>query len=76
MLIDATFVATGLALTLLGVGAVLCFLPVGTCAQCGHCRLEKLEKERELEARAAKLYGIPFCVVCGRRHSPDEDHPF
>ena len=73
---DSTSVATFLAFTLLGVGAALSFLPVGTCSQCGHCKLEKLEKERELEARAAKFYGVPFCAICGRRHGPDEDHPF
>ena len=62
-----------IALFLVAVG--LCFLPVGTCAQCGHCRLEKLARERELEARAGRFYGIPVCASCGRRHDPDEDHP-
>lgn len=75
-MVDSALIATVLAFTLLGVGAALCFLPVGTCAQCGHCKLERMEKERQLEARAAKFYGIPFCAICGRRHSKDEDHPF
>ncbi|MES1239672.1 MAG: hypothetical protein ABUL57_02290 [Chloroflexota bacterium] len=64
-----------LSITLLLIAVALCFLPVGTCAQCDHCQLEKLAKERELEARAGKYYGIPVCATCGRRHRSDEDHP-
>jgi hypothetical protein len=73
---DATGLTTLLAFTLLGVGAAISFLPVGTCSECGHCRLQKLEKERELETRAAKFYGVPLCIICGRRHNPEDDHPF
>lgn len=64
-----------LAFALLGVGAALAFLPVGTCSQCGHCKLEKLARQRERETAAERYYGVPFCAVCGRHHRPDEDHP-
>ena len=76
MAFDPLALSTLLALTLLSVGAALCFLPVGTCSECGHCKLLKLEREREIEARAAKFYGVPLCATCGRRHNPDEDHPY
>jgi len=75
MAIDPLGVATLLALTLLGVGAALLLLPVGTCPQCGHCRLEKLRHDVELEERAGGLYGIPRCPACGRRHDPRDEHP-
>lgn len=68
-------VATLLALTLIGVGAALLALPVGTCPECGHCRLEKLRQAVEIEERARSLYGIPHCEACGRRHDPRDGHP-
>jgi hypothetical protein len=63
-----------LAVTLLGVGGLLSMLPVGTCAQCNHCRLEKLEHDRR-QLQADGGVGVPFCPVCGRHHRPNEDHP-
>jgi hypothetical protein len=69
-----------LAITLLGTGALLARLPVGTCRECTHCRLEKLAREREQAAQQGQPLGralsAPFCAVCGRHHRPDEDHPF
>jgi hypothetical protein len=73
-MIEPTTVITTLAVTLIGVGAVLKFLPVGTCPECGHCRLEQLRRETELEARDEAL-GMSRCPVCGRSHAPGEDHP-
>lgn len=64
-----------LAFTLLGVGGALWMLPVGNCTQCSHCKLEKMARERERETRAERFYSAPFCVVCGRHHRPDENHP-
>jgi hypothetical protein len=65
---------TILAFTLLATAFVLWRLPVGTCAECTHCRIERLAKEREVEAQAANFYGIPLCRSCGRYHPPEEAH--
>ena len=74
-MIESTGVITALAVTLFGVAAMLRLLPVGTCPECSHCRLERLRREADREATAAKLYGIPHCGACGRYHDPSEDHP-
>ena len=63
-----------LAATLLATGWALWLLPVGRCSQCSHCQLERLAKERETEARASRVYGIPLCPSCGRHHAPGERH--
>lgn len=63
-----------LAATLLATGALLAKLPVGTCRECAHCRAELLARERETEAQAGRLYGIPVCRTCGRYHLPEEGH--
>lgn len=63
-----------LAATLLATGWALWLLPVGTCAQCEHCRFEKLARERETEAQVGRIYGIPRCPACGRHHQRGEDH--
>lgn len=63
-----------LALTLLLAAFVLWRLPVGTCSECVHCRMERLAKEREDEEHAASFYGIPLCRSCGRYHPPEEAH--
>jgi hypothetical protein len=63
-----------LAMTLIGSAAWLALLPVGTCRECPHCRLERIAKERERAADVGHGFS-PFCPVCGRRHRPDEDHP-
>jgi hypothetical protein len=66
-----------LAITLLGTGALLSRLPVGTCRECPHCRLAKLSEERQHASQVGQPYGTPpFCAVCGRHHRADEDHPF
>jgi hypothetical protein len=67
-------VVTILALTLLLAALVLWRLPVGTCSECVHCRMERLARERESEAQAATLYGVPLCRACGRYHAPEEAH--
>jgi hypothetical protein len=64
-----------LAVTLIGAAALLARLPVGTCRECPHCRLEQLAKDREQRLLAERL-GDPFCAGCGRHHQPDEDHQF
>jgi hypothetical protein len=61
-----------LAATLLATGWVLWMLPIGTCAQCAHCRVEKLAKEREIEAQVSRVYGISPCPTCGRHHQRGE----
>ena len=73
-MIPAESVISVLAVTLIGAAGLLSMLPVGTCVQCNHCRLEQLERERkhELQRQAAGEY--PFCPVCGNRHRPDESH--
>jgi hypothetical protein len=63
-----------LAATLLATGWALWLLPVGTCAECPHCRAEKVSRERADEARAGRLYGIPLCPACGRHHVRGENH--
>ena len=75
MAIDPTGIITVLALSLIGVGLVIRMLPVGVCAECNHCRMARLERDVELEARSARFYGIPHCSACGRYHEPTEDHP-
>jgi hypothetical protein len=65
-----------LAITLLGTGALISRLPIGTCRECPHCRLEKLARERASAPEISQAYSAPFCAVCGRRHRLDEDHPF
>jgi len=71
---DAQTVISVLGLTLLGTAGLMWLLPVGTCAQCPHCRLEKLARQREREHESGPSYGGGFCAVCGRRHRADEDH--
>jgi hypothetical protein len=65
-----------LAVTLLGTGALLSRLPIGTCRECPHCRLEKVARERERTPDVSPAYSAPYCALCGRRHRVDEDHPF
>jgi len=74
-MIEPTAVISALAITLFGVAAMLRLLPVGTCPECSHCRLERLRREADKEARSAQLYGIPRCRACGRYPDPSEDHP-
>lgn len=73
--VEPNVVITGLGVTLVGFAGMLRLLPVGTCPECGHCRMERLRREIERETQAARLYGIPRCPACGRYHDPAEDHP-
>ena len=63
-----------LGATLLAAGWALWHLPVGTCAQCAHCQMERVAKDRATEAQASRIYGIPFCQACGRQHQNGEEH--
>jgi hypothetical protein len=74
-MIEPAAVISALAITLFGVAAMLSLLPVGTCPECSHCRLERLRRAADLEARSAQFSGIPQCGACGRYHDPKEDHP-
>lgn len=74
-MIEPMGVITALAVSLFGVAVGLRFLPVGSCPECSHCRLERLRHEADREAAAAKLYGTPHCGTCGRYHDPREDQP-
>jgi hypothetical protein len=65
---------TILAITLLFAALALWRLPVATCAECPHCQLQKLAKERESEELIGRYYGIPQCGVCGRYHAREEPH--
>jgi hypothetical protein len=76
MIGDAQTVISILGLTMLGTAGLLALLPVGTCSQCSHCRLEKLSRQREHELNAGRSVSASFCSVCGRHHRADEDHRF
>lgn len=75
MFVDPPTVISVMGVTLLGLGGILALLPVGTCGQCAHCRLEKLARERKRDDSTGRIYGLPVCGTCGLRHGPDEDHP-
>jgi hypothetical protein len=70
----AETMVTLLAVTLLVTGWMLWLMPVGTCRECPHCRGVQLARQRETEAQAGRLYGIPLCPFCGRHHQRGEDH--
>lgn len=75
MTLEPAGLAALLSLTLIGVGIALLALPVGTCNECGHCKLAKLRREVESEGPATRAYGVAHCSACGRNHDPGEDHP-
>lgn len=70
----AEIVISLLGATLLATGWAMWLLPVGTCAHCAHCRQEQLARERDTEAQAARIYGIPVCRSCGRHHEREDAH--
>lgn len=72
--LDANTVISVLGLTLVGVAGLIGMLPIGTCANCTHCRLEKLAKERHQQTESGRFQRVPFCMICGRYHRSDEDH--
>ena len=63
-----------LAATLLATGWALWLLPIGRCAECAHCRAEKVARQRADEVRTGRYYGIPLCPACGRHHQPEDGH--
>ena len=63
-----------LGATLLAAAWALWLLPVGTCSQCAHCRMEKVAKDRASEAQVSRVYGISVCQACGRHHQAGDDH--
>ncbi|HEY2915825.1 MAG TPA: hypothetical protein VGI98_01290 [Candidatus Limnocylindrales bacterium] len=71
---DPQTVIAILGLTMVGAAGLLSLLPVGSCTQCNHCRLEKLARQRERELEASRSYAAAFCAICGRNHRPDEGH--
>lgn len=73
---DPQTVISILGLTMVGVAGLLSFLPVGTCSQCSHCRVEKLARQRDHEVDGARSLSASFCAVCRRHHRADEDHRF
>ena len=73
---DPQTVIAILGLTMLGTAGLLSLLPVGTCAQCNHCRLEQLARQREHEREGNRSYSTALCPTCSRHHLPDEDHRF
>lgn len=73
---DPQIVISILGLTMVGVAGLLAVLPVGTCRECSHCRLEKLARQREHEVDGARSMSVSFCAVCGHHHGADEDHRF
>jgi hypothetical protein len=72
--IPSESVISVLAVTLIGTAGLLWTLPVGTCSQCSHCRLEKLERERAQALEREPAGGPPACPICGGRHRPDQHH--
>jgi RNase P subunit RPR2 len=71
---DPQTVIAILGLTMVGTASLLSLLPVGTCSQCNHCRLEQLARQRARELDTSRSYAVAFCAVCGRHHRPDEEH--
>ena len=71
---DPQTVISILGFTMVGIAGLLSFLPVGSCAQCTHCQLEKLAHKRGQEIDGARSLSTSFCAICGRHHRADEDH--
>jgi hypothetical protein len=74
--IDPTTMISLLGVTLVGSGALLSMLPVGTCSQCSHCRMERLARQQQREMEAGRMVSEGYCAVCGRQHRPGEEHRF
>jgi hypothetical protein len=72
--LEPTTVVYLLGLAFVGIGGLISMLPVGSCAQCAHCRMERLAKERQRQTETGRFLRVPFCMVCGRYHRSDEDH--
>lgn len=70
----AVTVISILGFTLLVAGLMAWRLPVATCAQCPHCQVEQLAKERENEDRVGRYYGFPHCGACGGYHTREQPH--
>lgn len=63
-----------LAVSLFAIAWAMWLMPVGSCAECAHCRAEKLARQRADEARNSRFYGIPQCPACGGHHQRGDDH--
>lgn len=63
-----------LGTSLVAIAGLLYVLPVGTCSECGHCKLAKLTRQHERELQASRSAAGPMCPICGRNHRSDEDH--
>ena len=80
MIGDAQTVISILGLTMLGTAGLLALLPVGTCSQCSHCRLEKLAKQRDglvggqLHPDAGQLH-LDHRAVGQGNHGPEVGQP-
>ena len=72
--IDPTTMISLLGVTLIGSAALLSMLPVGTCSQCSHCRMERLARQQQRETETTRAYSEAYCAVCGRQHRPGEEH--
>jgi hypothetical protein len=64
-----------LGTSLIAIAGLLYVLPVGTCSECGHCKLAKLTRKHERELEASRSVDAPVCRTCGRTHRTGEDHP-
>ena len=62
---------------LLTVGFMVWRMPVGTCAECPHCRRERLDQEIEQQRQAdvdlEARYGLARCSRCGRVHPANRE---
>ncbi len=62
-----------LGMALIATGSLVALLPVATCPQCEHCKLERMRRELEDERWRTEAAG-PYCQVCGRHHPSDDRH--
>ena len=62
---------------LLTLGFMVWRMPVGTCAECPHCRRERLDQEVEQQRQAdvdlEVRYGLARCSRCGRVHPANRE---
>ena len=62
---------------LLVAGFMVWRMPVGTCAECPHCRRERLDQEIEQQRQAdvdlEVRYGLARCSRCGRVHPANRE---
>jgi hypothetical protein len=60
------------AWSVLGIAVLVAHLPVGTCAECEHCRRKRLLEEYERAHRGTddlrEFNGLGRCPRCGKHH--------